>query len=149
MLAELRLEQSGREDLNLRPHGPEPCALTGLRYAPAWAVTLSLAHRRAIVTGSGSLYYSLFSLYLQTQKGAISWGKVSERITLGTTSGPNWAFSLVICLISASWPAHNQPTHLLSNQYALYIGLLEARTQYVGSAMITCRNGSGCCLSPI
>ena len=26
--------QSGREDLNLRPHGPEPCALTGLRYAP-------------------------------------------------------------------------------------------------------------------
>jgi hypothetical protein len=27
-------EKSGREDLNLRPHGPEPCALTGLRYAP-------------------------------------------------------------------------------------------------------------------
>jgi hypothetical protein len=26
--------KSGREDLNLRPHGPEPCALTGLRYAP-------------------------------------------------------------------------------------------------------------------
>ncbi len=25
---------SGREDLNLRPHGPEPCALAGLRYAP-------------------------------------------------------------------------------------------------------------------
>jgi hypothetical protein len=25
---------SGREDLNLRPHGPKPCALTGLSYAP-------------------------------------------------------------------------------------------------------------------
>ena len=27
-------QKSGREDLNLRPHGPEPCALAGLRYAP-------------------------------------------------------------------------------------------------------------------
>jgi hypothetical protein len=26
--------QSGREDLNLRPHGPKPCALTVLSYAP-------------------------------------------------------------------------------------------------------------------
>src|SRR6476646_1354806 len=25
---------SGQEDLNLRPHGPEPCALTRLSYAP-------------------------------------------------------------------------------------------------------------------
>jgi purine-cytosine permease-like protein len=33
-----------------------------------------------------------------------------ERITLGTTSGPKWAFSLVICLISVSWLAHNQST---------------------------------------
>src|SRR2546421_12928354 len=29
-----RRKQSGREDLNLRPPGPEPGALTGLRYAP-------------------------------------------------------------------------------------------------------------------
>ncbi len=35
---------SGREDLNLRPHRPERCALAGLRHAPsvcdysAWAV---------------------------------------------------------------------------------------------------------------
>src|SRR2546422_10026851 len=29
--------QSGREDLNLRPPGPEPGALTGLRYAPKWS----------------------------------------------------------------------------------------------------------------
>src|SRR3954468_635136 len=28
------LRQSGREDLNLRPHGPEPCALAKLSYAP-------------------------------------------------------------------------------------------------------------------
>ena len=28
------MRKSGREDLNLRPHGPEPCALTELRYAP-------------------------------------------------------------------------------------------------------------------
>jgi hypothetical protein len=28
---------SGRRDLNSGPHGPEPCALAGLRYAPsAW-----------------------------------------------------------------------------------------------------------------
>src|SRR5438309_9816105 len=27
-------DQSGREDLNLRPHGPEPCALAKLSYAP-------------------------------------------------------------------------------------------------------------------
>ena len=26
---------SGQEDLNLRPHGPEPCALTRLSYAPS------------------------------------------------------------------------------------------------------------------
>src|SRR5262245_61597720 len=26
--------ESGREDLNLRPHGPEPCALAKLSYAP-------------------------------------------------------------------------------------------------------------------
>ena len=25
---------SGRRDLNSRPHAPEACALTGLRYAP-------------------------------------------------------------------------------------------------------------------
>ncbi len=27
--------KSGREDLNLRPHGPEPCALAKLSYAPS------------------------------------------------------------------------------------------------------------------
>src|SRR5438045_1266248 len=27
-------KQSGREDLNFRPHGPEPCALAKLSYAP-------------------------------------------------------------------------------------------------------------------
>ena len=26
--------ESGRRDLNSGPHGPEPCALAGLRYAP-------------------------------------------------------------------------------------------------------------------
>ncbi len=26
---------SGRQDSNLRPHGPKPCAITGLRYAPS------------------------------------------------------------------------------------------------------------------
>jgi hypothetical protein len=26
--------KSGRRDLNSGPHGPEPCALAGLRYAP-------------------------------------------------------------------------------------------------------------------
>jgi hypothetical protein len=29
-----RRNESGREDLNLRPYGPEPYALTRLRYAP-------------------------------------------------------------------------------------------------------------------
>ena len=29
-----KLYESGREDLNLRPHGPEPCALAKLSYAP-------------------------------------------------------------------------------------------------------------------
>ncbi len=28
------LSESGREDLNFRPHGPEPCALAKLSYAP-------------------------------------------------------------------------------------------------------------------
>ncbi len=27
-------KKSGREDLNLRPHDPEPCALAKLSYAP-------------------------------------------------------------------------------------------------------------------
>ena len=27
-------QKSGQEDLNLRPHGPEPCALAKLSYAP-------------------------------------------------------------------------------------------------------------------
>src|SRR5882672_7955527 len=31
------LQISGREDLNLRPPGPEPGALTGLRYAPRYS----------------------------------------------------------------------------------------------------------------
>jgi hypothetical protein len=34
--------KSGREDLNLRPHGPEPCALTELRYAPNKPIILPL-----------------------------------------------------------------------------------------------------------
>jgi hypothetical protein len=34
--------KSGREDLNLRPHGPEPCALTELRYAPNDGIILAL-----------------------------------------------------------------------------------------------------------
>ena len=45
--------QSGRVDLNHRPHGPEPCALTGLRYAPpqrcqytSHRVILQIAQRR-------------------------------------------------------------------------------------------------------
>jgi hypothetical protein len=29
-------EQSGRLDLNQRPHGPEPCALAKLSYAPSF-----------------------------------------------------------------------------------------------------------------
>src|SRR3954447_19997268 len=32
--AEPQIPWSGQEDLNLRPHGPEPCALTRLSYAP-------------------------------------------------------------------------------------------------------------------
>ena len=31
----LMIPKSGREDLNLRPHGPEPCALAKLSYAPS------------------------------------------------------------------------------------------------------------------
>src|SRR5271165_948052 len=30
-----RPKKSGREDLNLRPHDPEPCALAKLSYAPS------------------------------------------------------------------------------------------------------------------
>src|SRR5258708_4610893 len=33
-IAEPQIPWSGQEDLNLRPHGPEPCALTRLSYAP-------------------------------------------------------------------------------------------------------------------
>ena len=43
---QMRSCKSGREDLNLRPPGPEPGALTGLRYAPKdW--TLSRRSGRA------------------------------------------------------------------------------------------------------
>ncbi len=35
-----QVKKSGREDLNLRPHGPEPCALAGLRYAPYESIIL-------------------------------------------------------------------------------------------------------------
>ena len=38
--------KSGREDLNLRPHGPEPCALAMLSYAPFLAITKALASYR-------------------------------------------------------------------------------------------------------
>src|SRR3954453_20415265 len=41
--------QSGREDLNLRPHGPEPCALAKLSYAP------SLERVYCILLGKASL----------------------------------------------------------------------------------------------
>src|SRR4051812_7532534 len=52
--------QSGREDLNLRPHGPEPCALAKLSYAPSnrfvpsilpGNALLSIASRRGGVGG--------------------------------------------------------------------------------------------------
>ena len=39
-----RKRKSGREDLNLRPHGPEPCALTELRYAPNNGIICPLLH---------------------------------------------------------------------------------------------------------
>ena len=42
--------QSGREDLNLRPHGPEPCALAKLSYAPSDRI---LTARRPAVNGNG------------------------------------------------------------------------------------------------
>ena len=35
---------SGRAELNRRPHGPEPCALTGLSHAPNSAIIPSRTH---------------------------------------------------------------------------------------------------------
>jgi hypothetical protein len=41
---------SGQEDLNLRPHGPEPCALTRLSYAPTgWNRARGRAQRSRIL----------------------------------------------------------------------------------------------------
>jgi hypothetical protein len=33
-LRDLKKIKSGWQDSNLRPHGPKPCAITGLRYTP-------------------------------------------------------------------------------------------------------------------
>ena len=35
--------KSGRQDLNLRPHGPEPCALSRLSYAPQLHASIDLS----------------------------------------------------------------------------------------------------------
>src|SRR5271165_3714214 len=43
-----RTYKSGREDLNLRPHDPEPCALAKLSYAPS-ACRISISDRRGSV----------------------------------------------------------------------------------------------------
>ncbi len=44
--------KSGREDLNLRPHGPEPCALAKLSYAPsAFPTSLMLQSSGGVSTG--------------------------------------------------------------------------------------------------
>src|SRR5271165_5629691 len=39
---------SGRQDLNLRPHGPEPCALSRLSYAPRMHALTILATRQVL-----------------------------------------------------------------------------------------------------
>ena len=44
-------EWSGQEDLNLRPHGPEPCALTRLSYAPRVADSHRLPGRKGRILG--------------------------------------------------------------------------------------------------
>jgi hypothetical protein len=47
--AEPQIPWSGQEDLNLRPHGPEPCALTRLSYAPG--VDAPNGAKRAAILG--------------------------------------------------------------------------------------------------
>ena len=39
---EVTWDKSGRKDLNLRPHGPEPCALAKLSYAPSFTYRIRL-----------------------------------------------------------------------------------------------------------
>ena len=56
--------ESGREDLNLRPHGPEPCALADLRYAPAWAVTLHRSWSQTL-----AIYIIVYFRYICKLKG--------------------------------------------------------------------------------
>ena len=51
--------KSGRADLNRRPHGPEPCALSELRYAPVGAGQ-SIA-RRLLVSKSLSRKIHMYS----------------------------------------------------------------------------------------
>ena len=46
---------SGQEDLNLRPHGPEPCALTRLSYAPKGTRILGES-RRAVKRQSHAIH---------------------------------------------------------------------------------------------
>src|SRR3954453_8567808 len=43
VLVPQKVTKSGREDLNLRPHGPEPCALAKLSYAPSESASSILA----------------------------------------------------------------------------------------------------------
>ena len=40
IIVEYNLKQSGRRDLNSRPHDPQSCALTGLRHAPYYGVKI-------------------------------------------------------------------------------------------------------------
>ena len=51
---------SGREDSNLRPHGPEPCALARLRYAP-YLFKLRRAFYHAEISPSNIEAYGLNS----------------------------------------------------------------------------------------
>ncbi|GAG48599.1 unnamed protein product, partial [marine sediment metagenome] len=50
---------SGRGDLNPGPHGPEPCALSGLRYAPKASRIIA---QKPAIDKSGQLWYTLSNL---------------------------------------------------------------------------------------
>ena len=71
------IKLSGREDLNLRPHRPERCALAGLRHAPnvhaamphqrdfsVLGLYLGLGRRDKQAINSGGFYQSLWGAEL-------------------------------------------------------------------------------------
>src|ERR1700738_4919538 len=84
-----RLLKSGRKDLNLRPHGPEPCALAKLSYAPSVVMikidplsSTSINRQPGTSAGSRSVLFLLLRLLRRADETELRTQVVTDAVNL-------------------------------------------------------------------